>query len=161
MHADIRELGDQAVDQAAPQAAADPGMRCFTDDDVLHRELLCDADHGVGDIAVALDEPALQQLGELPRLDPAALRLFIVPPEHDEHGAEAAEASRETARTADERTAAQAAADGHEHDCGAGRTAPRARPTVCATSRSAISRSAARFPGRKKLASAVSILSGA
>ena len=85
---------------------ADAWMRRLTDDDVLHHKLLRDGDDGIGDLALALDESALEQLGELLRLGPCRARSPHRAAKHHEHGAEPAEPPRQTARAADERAAA-------------------------------------------------------
>ena len=114
VHAHVGQLRDQPVDQPAAKPLANAGVWRLADDHVLDRQLVRHGDDGVGDLAGALDEPALQQLGELLRLRPALVCFFVTPAEHDEHGAEAAEPAREAARASDERTAAGASADRDE-----------------------------------------------
>ena len=72
--AHVRQLRDQPVDETAVEPGADPGMCRLADHDMLHRKLLRDGHHGVGELALALDEPALEQLGKLFRLGPGRSR---------------------------------------------------------------------------------------
>src|SRR6202165_2403514 len=108
--AHIGQLADQSIDESAPEPGANARVRGLADHHVLHCQVARHGDDRVRDLALTLDEPALEQLRERLRLLGARFAFRILPPGDDEDCAEPAESMRQTACAADQRTAARAAA---------------------------------------------------